>query len=359
MDKKMMKGYVLKEKGKAVWENVPIPEIGPKDVLTRVSAVATCTTDVHMIATAAFPALIGKVIGHEGVGVVDKVGKLVKDFKPGDRVLLPTGYSDWESVHAQRGEAKYYQSSASPYYSADPTAGGTFSEFVRTIDADMNLAHIPEKVSDVQAVLVDDMVATGFTGVERMEIEFGDTVVVMGVGPVGLMGVAGASLRGAGRIIAVGSRPHTLELAQKYGATDIIDYKKGPIKDQVMALTNGDFVDSVLIASGGNASDTITTALKMVKPGGHVANVSGFLNEQTVTIPLDVWDYGFKERFFTGVFVKDGRDFLERLLLLIQNGKLDTSPLATHQLKGWDKLEAGIDLMRNHDQSVIKPVIII
>jgi threonine dehydrogenase-like Zn-dependent dehydrogenase len=353
-----MRGFVLHEKGNAGWAEVPEPEIGPYDAITRVTAAATCTTDVHMIATAAFPALIGKVLGHEAVGVVEQVGELVTGFQPGDRVVIPTGYSDWRNPRAQRGEAKYYQTN-SPYYSPDPSIAGTFSERVRTLDADLNLAHIPDAVTDIQAVLVGDMVATGFTGVERMESAFGETVAVIGVGPVGLMGVAGAALRGAGRIIAVGSRPATLDLARRYGATDVVDYKSGPILDQVLAANGGQPVDAVLIASGGSASAMLTTALRLVKPGGHVANVAGFLSEETVTIPLSVWDYGFKERFLTGVFVKDGRDWIERLLTLIAVGRLDTAPMATHILHGWDALEDGIALMRDRNPDVIKPVIVI
>jgi len=353
-----MKGYVLQDKGQAVWKEVPVPTIGPYDALVRPSAVATCTTDVHLIKTVALPAAKGKVIGHEAVGVVEKVGDLVKDFKPGDRVIIPTAFSDWRHPRAQRGEAKYHQTN-SPYFSDDPTIGGSFSELVKTFDADSNLAHIPASVTDIQAVMIPDMMATGFSGVEKMDVQFGETVLVIGIGPVGLMGVAGAALKGAGRIIAVGSRPNTMKIARQYGATDTIDYKKGDIVSQVLALTGGQPVDSVLIASGGRASDMFTTALKIVKFGGHVACVAGFFGDETVTIPMDVWNYGVMEKFLTGVLVNDGRDYLERLLLLIQNKKLDTTPLVTHVLKGWDKLEEGLDLMRSRDETVIKPAIVI
>jgi threonine dehydrogenase-like Zn-dependent dehydrogenase len=352
-----MRGYVLQEKGHAAWQEVPDPVIGPRDAVVRPTAVATCTTDVHMIATAAYPALIGKVIGHEAVGVVEKVGEAVRDFRPGDRVVLPCGYSDWRHPRAQRGEGKYYQTN-SPYFTDDPSHGGVFSELVRAFDADENLAHIPDAVADLEAVMLPDMAATGFTGVERMEIQYGETVLILGIGPVGLMGVAGAALRGAGRIIAVGSRPKTVELARQYGATDIIDYKNGPILDQVMALTKGQPVDSVLIASGGEASEIFTTALKAVKFGGRAICVSGFLDEEAVTIPLEVWGYGFMDKFLTGALVKDGRDWLERLLLMIANKKLDTAPLISHVLHGWDSLEEGIELMRSRDPAVIKPVIV-
>jgi threonine dehydrogenase-like Zn-dependent dehydrogenase len=353
-----MKGYVLQGKGDAAWQKVPVPEIGPYDALVRPTAVATCTTDVHAIATLAFPNALNKVIGHEAVGVVDTIGELVKDFKVGDRVVLPAILADWRNPRAQRGEAKHYQTN-SPYMSPDPTVGGSFSELVKAVDADMVLAHIPDAVTDVQAVMVDDMVATGFTGVENMEILVGEVVVVLGIGPVGLMAVAAAALRGAGRIIAVGSRPKTVALARQYGATDIVDYKQGDVSEQIMSLTGGRPVDSVLVASGGSASEQISMALKLVKFGGHVACVSGFFGDDVVTIPLEVWNWGISDKWFTGALAGAGRDYYERLLTLIEYGKLDPSPLVTHVLHGWDSVDEGLDLMRSHDASVIKPVIVL
>ena len=353
-----MKGYVLQSKGKAAWQDVPVPEIGPYDALIRPTAVATCTTDIHLIKAAAWPKAIGKVIGHEGVGVVEKVGSMVKDFKPGDRVVMPSAGSDFHHYRAQRGEAKYHQD-LNAYFSDDPTIGGVFSELVKAVDADNRLARIPEGVTDIQAVMVPDMLITGFTGVERMHIRFGETVLIMGAGPVGLMGVAAAALRGAGRIIAVGSRPRTLELARQYGATDIIDYKKGDILQQVMTLTGGEPVDSVLIACGGRASEVFTTAMRVVKFGGHVACVSLFFDDETVTLPMNVWEYGGMEKFLTCVLAQDGRDFFERLLLLVANGRVNPAPLATHVLHGWDKLDEGLELMGSHNPEVIKVVITI
>jgi isopropanol dehydrogenase (NADP+) len=353
-----VKGYVLHEKGHAAWADMPEPMIGPDDALVRPTAVASCTTDVHLIATAAFPNAVGKVIGHEAVGVVQEVGQDVRDFVAGDRVVIPCGFSDWHHPRAQRGEAKYHQTN-SPYFSPDPDKAGVFSELVKVFSADENLALIPHDVTDQQALMVPDMMATGFTGVERMQIEFGDTVVILGIGPVGLMGVAGAALRGAGRIIAVGSRATTIELARLYGATDIVDYTQGDVAEQVLALIGGQPVDSVLIASGGKATTAFTTALTVVKYGGHVSNVAGFFNDQTLELPLELLNFGVMEKFITGALVQDGRDYLERLLLLIANGKVDTAPLISHVLRGWENLEEGIRLMRARDTSVIKPVVVL
>ncbi|MFF1257376.1 zinc-binding dehydrogenase [Streptomyces sp. NPDC058321] len=171
--------------------------------------------------------------------------------------------------------------------------------------------------------------------------------------------MAAAALRGAGRIIAVGSRPNTMALASQYGATDLVDYKQGDVYEQIMALTGGVQVDSALVASGGSASDQIGTAMKITKFGGHVSAVSGFFDDETVTLPMDVWNYGVMEKFLTAAQANQGRDYMERLLLLIQNGKLDTQPLATHVLHGWDSLAVSLDLMRSRDQSVVKPVVIV
>jgi threonine dehydrogenase-like Zn-dependent dehydrogenase len=353
-----VKGYVLHGAGHAGWAEVGDPRPGPYDAVVRPVVVAVCTTDVHLIATAVLPAAVGKPIGHEAVGVVEQVGDLVSDFRPGQRVIIPAGASDWRSPKAQCGEAKYYQTN-NPYFNEDPTVTGVFCEAVRVRDADLSLAHIPDEVSDVQAVMVPDMVATGMTGVEKLRVKFGDTVAVLGAGPVGLMGIAGAALAGAARIIAVDSRERTAGLALAYGATDRIDHTKGPVPEQLFALTGGRPVDGVLVAAGGDPSDLITTALRIVKPGGHVANVSAYLEAKSITIPVDVIGYGTQDKALTGVFVKDGRDFLERMLALVRYGRIDPLPLVSHQLHGWGQLEGALALMRERDPSVIKPVVLV
>ncbi|MET7844491.1 alcohol dehydrogenase catalytic domain-containing protein [Streptomyces sp. NPDC005356] len=105
-----MKGYVIQEKGRADWHGVPVPEIGPYDALVRPTTVAACTTDVHLIDSLSLPNALGKVIGHEAVGLVERVGDQVTDFAPGDRVVLPAGLADWRHPGAQRGEGKFHQS---------------------------------------------------------------------------------------------------------------------------------------------------------------------------------------------------------------------------------------------------------
>jgi threonine dehydrogenase-like Zn-dependent dehydrogenase len=99
--------------------------------------------------------------------------------------------------------------------------------------------------------------------------------------------------------------------------------------------------------------------MRLAKFGGHVSVVSGFVDDETVTIPMSVWNYGVMEKHLTAAQANQGRDYMERLLLMIANGKLDTAPLATHVLHGWDTLADSLELMRSRDQTVIKPVVII
>ena len=152
------------------------------------------------------------------------------------------------------------------------------------------------------AVMLCDMMTTGFQGAELANIKLGGTVVCIGIGAVGLMAVAGARLRGAGRIIAVGSRPVCVEAAKFYGANDIVNYKNGDTVEQVMELTNGKGVDNVIIA-GGN-SDILMSAAKMTKPGGTVSNVNYFGNGDTLDIPRLEWGCGMAHIDIRGVYAQ-------------------------------------------------------
>ncbi|MDD1775361.1 MAG: alcohol dehydrogenase catalytic domain-containing protein, partial [Methanobacterium sp.] len=217
-----MKGLAMLRIGEIGWIEKDRPECGVRDAIIRPIALAPCTSDVHTIWEGALGERHNMILGHEAVGVVDEVGHDVKDFKPGDRVIVPAVTPDWGSNAAQRGF---------PTQSGGLLGGwkfsnfkdGVFSEFFHVNDADNNLAILPDNMPLEAAVMLPDMLSTGFMAAENANIEFGSTVAVLGVGPVGLCGIAGAKLKGAGRIFAVGSRPKPIEIARKYGATDIIN----------------------------------------------------------------------------------------------------------------------------------------
>ena len=190
---------------------------------------------------------------------------------------------------------------------------------------------------------------------ELADVQFGDTVLVVGIGPVGLMAVAGAALRGAARILAVGTRPVCVEAARKYGATDFISYKNGPIDEQVLALTGGKGVDCAIIAGGD--VDTFIPVVKILKPGGRIGNVNYLGSGDYVKIPRADWGVGMGHKLINGGLMPGGRLRMEKLAALMTSGRLDVKPLITHVFDGWDKLPQALQLMKDKPQDLIKPVV--
>lgn len=294
------------------------------------------------------------ILGHEGCAEVVEVGELVKDFKPGDRVLVPAITPDWNSLEAQAGYSMHSGGMLSGWKFSN-FKDGVFSEFFHVNDADGNLALLPDSINTVDACMLSDMVPTGFHGVELADVQFGDTVLVVGIGPVGLMSVAGASLRGAARIIAVGTRPNCVEAAKKYGASDFVNYKNGPIHEQVLAMTNGKGVDKVVIAGG--EVDTFATCVKCLKPGGKIGNVNYLGKGDYIDIPRVEWGVGMGHKQINGGLMPGGRLRMEKLGALVAAGKLDVSPLSSHIFEGWENIEKALFLMKEKPADLIKPVI--
>ncbi len=224
-------------------------------------------------------------------------------------------------------------------------------------DADGNLAHLPDSVDDKTAVMLCDMVPTGFHGVELADIQFGDKVLVIGIGPVGLMAVAGAAIRGASEIYAVGSRPNCIELAKEFGATHIINYRNGSIEDQVAALTDGKGVDRVVIAGGDN--DTFITAIRVLKPGGKIGNVNYLGEGDYVRIPRSEWGCGMGHKQIAGGLMPGGRLRMEKLLSLVTSGRIQPGKLVTHEFEGFEHVEEALLLMKDKPKDLIKPIVYI
>ena len=349
-----MKGYAMLKIGASGWIEKDIPEIGPMDAIVKPLAVAICTSDVHTLWEGAIGDRHNMILGHEACGEVVKVGSLVKDFKPGDRVLIPAITPDWNSLEAQAGYSMHSGGMLCGWKFSN-FKDGVFSEFFHVNDADGNLALLPSNIDPVDACMLSDMVPTGFHGVELADVQFGDSVLVIGIGPVGLMSVAGDSLRGASRIIAVGTRPLCVEAAKKYGATDFISYKNGPIDEQVMKLTGGKGVDKVVIA-GGDCT-TFDPAIKCLKPGGKIGNVNYLGSGQYVNIPRVEWGVGMGHKQINGGLMPGGRLRMEKLGSLVSSGRLNVHHLVTHVFDGWDHLEEALFLMRDKPANLIKPVV--
>lgn len=351
-----MKGFAMKKIGETGWIEKEIPQIGAKDALVRPTAISPCTSDTHTVWEGAIGEREDMILGHESVGIVEKVGEEVKDFKPGDRVVVPAITPDWNSLEAQAGYAMHSGGMLAGWKFSN-FKDGVFAEYFHVNDADGNMAILPDTIDDATGVMLCDMTPTGLHGVELADVQFGDKVLVIGIGPVGLMAVAGASIRGASEIYAVGSRPKCVEVAKKFGATHIINYKEGSIEEQVMKLTSGKGVDRVIIA-GGN-EDTFITAIKVLKPGGKIGNVNYIGEGDYIKLPRAEWGCGMAHKNISAGLMPGGRLRMEKLISLIETKRIDPSLLVTHKFHGFEKIEEALLMMKDKPKDLIKPVVII
>jgi len=350
-----MKGFAMLGIGKVGWIEKPKPVAGPLDAILRPIALAPCSSDTHTVWAGSIGDRHDLILGHEAVGEVVEVGALVKDFKPGDRVIVPAITPDWGSLQAQACCGQHSGGMLGGWKFSN-IKDGVFAEYFHVNEADANLALLPPELDPATAVMLPDMIVTGFHGAELAEINFGDTVCVIGIGPVGLMSVAGANLKGASHIYAVGSRPLCAERARFYGATDIINYKNGDIVQQILDKTKGEGVDRVIIAGGD--VDTFAQAVKILKPGGAIGNVNYLDGGDSIKIPRVEWGVGMSHKQINGGLTPGGRLKMEKLASLIVAGKLDPSKLITHRFKGLEKVEEALYLMKDKPADLIKPVVV-
>lgn len=320
------------------WTEKAIPQIDEYDALLKPIMLSPCTSDVHAMRNGKNP--VGRILGHETIARIEKVGSRVKDFKPGDIVAIPAVTPNYRALECQDNI---------PQHSDRPLGGmvistfedGTFAEYFKVRDVDLNAALIPEGVSYEAALMTVDMVTTGFSGAEMANLAFGDSVGVIGIGPVGLMAVAGAALRGAGTIIGVGHREKTKKLALEFGASCTVDYNDDDWMQQMPSLNCGNLLDAVIVAGG--YSDGLAKALSLVKPNGTVVNLVG-QNHKLEVEPAQstLW---CAHKTLTGGLCVGGRRRMERLFAIIASGRLHPERLVTHRFHGFEHIEEALNMM--------------
>lgn len=352
-----MRGFAMKKIGLTGWIDKEKPVAGPYDAIVKPLALAPCTSDIHTVYSGAMGEKIDLILGHEAVGRVVEVGENVKYIKPGDKVVVPAITPEWRSVEVQLGVPGQHSEGMLTGWKFSNIKDGVFAEFFHVNDADMNLAKLPDSITIEQAIMMPDMMTTGFHGAELADVQYGASVAVIGIGPVGLMAVAASALRGAGRLFAVGSRSCCIDVALAYGATDIINYRNGSIVEQIVKANSGCQVDHVIVA-GGN-EDVMQQAVAMLKPGGTIGNINYFGGSDVVPIPRLDWGCGMAHKTIRGGLCPGGRGRMERMIAMVENGRVDPSKLITHRFDGLEGVEAGLALMRDKPAVVIKPVVLI
>jgi threonine dehydrogenase-like Zn-dependent dehydrogenase len=257
-----MKAVVFHALGDIRLEDVPEPAIKePTDAIVRLTSSAICGTDLHFVRGTFSGMKEGRILGHEGVGVIEKLGPMVRNFSVGDRVIIPStigcGTCSYcrEGYYAQCDNANPGGKRAGSAFFGGPEAAGGFdglqAEKARVPWANVNLVKLPDEISDDQAILMSDIFPTGWFGADLADIEEGHSVAVFGCGPVGQFAIASAKIMGA-RVIAVDRLDDRLAMAQRQGAEIVNFEKEDPVKT-ILELTGGIGVDRVIDAVGVDA----------------------------------------------------------------------------------------------------------
>ena len=349
-----MKAMVYGGPGNKSWMDVPDPEIqSPGDAIVKVDTTTICGTDLHILKGDVPAVQQGRILGHEGVGTITEVGASVTSLKPGDRVLISCIKSCGHCANCKGGLYSHcLGSEGAPGigWVLGHLINGTQAEYARIPYAENSLYPLPENVSDDQAVMLSDILPTGFEiGVQYGRVKPGDTVAVIGAGPVGLAAAATAGLYGAARIIAVDTDPNRLAKAAEFGATDTVQSGSSGCKEQILALTDGQGVDVAIEAVG--IPQTFTMCTDIVRPGGNVANVG--VHGKPVELHVE-------ELWIRNINISMGlvnTNTTPLLLKLVAQQKLRADMFATHHFGFGQFAEAYDTFARAADSKALKVVI--
>ena len=357
----MMKATVFVAPGRIELVDKPVPEIGPNDALVRITTTTICGTDVHIL-KGEYPVKPGLTIGHEPVGVIEKLGSAVQGYTEGQRVIAGAICPNFNSYAAQDGAPSQDGSYLIPAgqcggHGYKATAGwrfgnlidGTQAEYVLVPDAQANLAPIPDGLTDEQVLMCPDIMSTGFKGAENANIRIGDTVVVFAQGPIGLCATAGARLLGATTIIAVDGNDHRLGIAKKMGADVALNFRNVDVVEEVMKLTGGKGADSSIEALGTQA--TFAQAMKVLKPGGTLSSLGVY--SEDLSIPLAQFAAGLGDHTIRTALCPGGKERMRRLMNVIAANRLDLGVLVTHQRR-LDEIVEAYDLFSHQRDGVLK-----
>ena len=357
----MMKAAVFVAPGRIEIADKPIPDVGPNDALVRITTTTICGTDIHIL-KGEYPVAPGLTVGHEPVGVIEKLGSAVVGYREGQRVIAGAICPNFNSYAAQDGVPSQDGSYLVPQglcgcHGYKATAGwrfgnlidGTQAEYVLVPDAQANLAPIPDGLTDEQVLMCPDIMSTGFKGAENANIRIGDVVAVFAQGPIGLCATAGARLSGATTIIAIDGNPHRLDIARKLGADVTLNFRECDVVDEIMKLTGGRGVDASIEALG--TQSTFASALRVLKPGGTLSSLGVY--SEDLTLPLSAFAAGLGDHKINTALCPGGKERMRRLINVLESGRLDLGLLVTHQFK-LDDIVAAYELFANQRDNVLK-----
>ena len=317
-----MKALVYHGPGKRAWEEKPRPVIvDPGDAIVRITTSTICGTDLHILKGDVPTVTDGRILGHEGVGVVEAVGPAVAGFSRGDRVLVSCITSCGTCDFCRRAMYSHCRSGG---WILGNRIDGTQAEFVRIPHASTSLYHAPAGVSEDALVMLSDILPTALEcGVLNGQVKPGDAVAIVGAGPIGLAALLTAQFYSPASLIVIDMDENRLRVARELGATDVINSRDGLAADAVMALTGNAGVDVAIEAVGIPA--TFDICQNILAPGGHLANIG--VHGKPVTLQIEkLWDRNIT---LTTRLVDTATTPM--LLKVVQSGKVQAGRLATHR----------------------------
>jgi len=343
-----MKALVYHGPGKKSLDDRPKPEItAPTDAIVRVTKTTICGTDLHILKGDVATCHPGRILGHEGVGVIDQVGTAVTAFKKGDHVLICCISACGKCDYCRK---QMYSHCTTGGWILGNSIDGTQAEFVRIPYADTSLYPIPDGADEEALVMLSDILPTGFEcGVLNGKVQPGNTVAIIGSGPIGLAALLTAQFYSPAEIIMVDLDENRLEVAKRFGATSIVNSANGNAVEKVMKLTNGRGVDTAIEAVGIPA--TFEMCQKIIAPGGTIANIG--VHGTKVDLHLEnLWD-----RNLTITTRLVDTVSTPMLLKVLQSKKLDATLLITHRFKLDKVLEAYETFGHAADTRALKVII--
>ncbi|MGF6768646.1 alcohol dehydrogenase [Paraburkholderia sp. GAS199] len=343
-----MKAFVYLGPGKKAVEERPKPEIeAPTDAIVKVTKTTICGTDLHILKGDVATCQPGRVLGHEGTGVIVQVGSGVTAFKPGERVLISCISSCGKCEYCRK---QMYSHCVSGGWILGNRIDGTQAEFVRIPHADTSLYRIPDDADEEALVMLSDILPTGFEcGVLNGKVRPGSTVAIVGSGPIGLAALLTARFYSPAEIIMVDLDDNRLETAKRFGATAVINSADGNAAKAIMKFTSGRGVDTAIEAVGIPATFELCEAI--IAPGGTIANVG--VHGMKVDLHLEhLWDRNIT---ITTRLV----DTVSTTMLLetLRSRKLDPTLLITHRFTFAQILDAYDTFARAADTRALKVII--
>jgi alcohol dehydrogenase len=327
-----MKALVYRGPGIRALEDKPDPTITtPTDAIVRITKTTICGSDLHIMKGDVPTVEVGRILGHEGVGVVEQIGQNVSNFKIGDRVLISCISSCGKCANCKAGMYSHCENGGG--WILGNLIDGTQAERVRIPFADNSLYPIPAGSDEEALVMLSDILPTGFEcGVLKGQIKPGDTVAIVGAGPIGLAALLTAQFYAPAEVIMIDIDPNRLEFAKKFGATKTINNADGKAVAQVMAHTKNRGVDVAIEAIGIVSSFDICQAI--VAAGGHLANIG--VHGKPVTLNIDrLWSHNITltTRLVDTVTTP-------MLLKSVMAGRLQPTQLITHHFKLSELMQA-------------------